>query len=400
MAFCWGCNADEEEEAAEEPEQQPATATSSSSAATGANTTAGLVDRCKRAMAQYGSTNVQTPVMVGSGDRWLLINKGILMRGVAVEDMGRTPSHVLLQPLRMAVYASLGLSSVTEYLCVPDEKWKEWAAGRVVKVPALPAAQGRNKRDNKRRRGGSADIDPAVKKLVAAAIASVVAAAEPRAAGDTAVEEAQAAQESPAAEETAAAAEPADEIHPAVKQLVATAFSNVLAKAAKAYDPLPKNLPIRPQELLSFICKRLRALDPSGEQFSRRHEKLLLLQLTHRQGVLAAARAARLRTSTVRLQDLHAANLFLQAYCALQIAADGKLPKIANLLHVEAFHALCQHKELVKKVGLWVVAHSMFCVCGYCKDKATSSTFSVMLLSCVASVLSWRLPCLRCCYVC
>ena len=52
-------------------------------------------------MAQYGCTNVTSPVTVGSGDRWLLLNKGILMRGVGVEDMSRTPAHVLLQPLRL-----------------------------------------------------------------------------------------------------------------------------------------------------------------------------------------------------------------------------------------------------------------------------------------------------------
>eukprot|EP00878_Enallax_costatus_P002970 GHUV01003166.1.p1 GENE.GHUV01003166.1~~GHUV01003166.1.p1 ORF type:complete len:1079 (+),score=465.60 GHUV01003166.1:1177-4413(+) len=346
-------HADGDDEAAEEAEQQSAVAAAdSSSAAPAANSTSGLVDRCKRAMAQYGCTNVQTPVMVGSGDRWLLVNKGILMRGVAIEDMSRTPSHVLLQPLRLAVYASLGLNSVTEYLCVPDEKWKEWAAGRVVTVPALPAAPGKSRRDSKRRRGGgSSEVDPAVKNLVAAAIANVVAAAEQDGGAEPVTEaEEQPAQEAAGEEQPTTAAEPADdEIHLAVRKLVSTAVSNVVAKAARAYEPLPKTLPTRPAELVTFICRRLRALDPSGEQFSKRHEKLLQLQVTHRQAILAAARAARLRTNTVRLPDLHAANLFLQAYCALQIAQDGKLPKIANLFHVEAFHALCQHENLAKK---------------------------------------------------
>lgn len=39
-----------------------------------------------------------------------------------------------------------------------------------------------------------------------------------------------------------------------------------------------------------------------------------------------------------------------QAYSILHTAADGKLPKITALLHVEAFHALCQHTDLVTKV--------------------------------------------------
>lgn len=42
----------------------------------------------------------------------------------------------------------------------------------------------------------------------------------------------------------------------------------------------------------------------------------------------------------------------LQAYAMLHIAADGKLPRITAMLHVEGFHALCQHPELVTMVGL------------------------------------------------
>jgi hypothetical protein len=35
----------------------------------------------------------------------------------------------------------------------------------------------------------------------------------------------------------------------------------------------------------------------------------------------------------------------------LQVAQDGKLPKITSLLHVEVFHTLCQHPDLTKKVS-------------------------------------------------
>lgn len=35
----------------------------------------------------------------------------------------------------------------------------------------------------------------------------------------------------------------------------------------------------------------------------------------------------------------------------MHTAADGKLPRITAVLHVEGFHALCQHPELVTKVG-------------------------------------------------
>ncbi|KAF6253538.1 hypothetical protein COO60DRAFT_409053 [Scenedesmus sp. NREL 46B-D3] len=149
-----------------------------------------LVDRCRRSLLQYGPCEVQPPVQVGSGDRWLLQHKGILMRGVGLEDMSKTPSHVLLQPLRLSVYASMGLSSVTEYLCVPDEKWKEWAAGRAVSVPAQPAAGGKKLGKPRRSKDKGGAINPAVKKLVAAVFASVVAAngGTPVAAADAAAE--------------------------------------------------------------------------------------------------------------------------------------------------------------------------------------------------------------------
>jgi hypothetical protein len=283
-------------------------AASGGSGAAAANPTDMLVDRCKRSLLQYGPCDVAPPVQVGSGDRWLLQHKGILMRGVGLEDMSKTPSHVLLQPLRLSVYASMGLSSVTEYLCLPDEKWKEWAAGRTVSVPAQPAAGGK-KSGKPRRSKDKGAIDPAVKKLVAAMFANVLAAnggapadaaeaaapaaaesaaAEPAAAAAPAAAEATSAEESPADEPAAAAADEADVdgIHPAVKKLVAAAVANVVAGkvagsrgGSKAYEPLPKALPSKPLELVQFIVRRLRALDPSAEQFSRKQEKLLLLQV-------------------------------------------------------------------------------------------------------------------------
>lgn len=281
-------------------EEAAAAAGSSSAAAAAANTTDMLVDRCRRSMLQYGPADVKPPGVVGNGDRWLLSNKGILMRGVGLEDMSMTPCHVLLQPLRLAVYASMGLSSVTEYMCVPDEKWKEWAAGRVVNVPPVQSAS-TSKKAHKQRRKDKAEVHPAVKKLVAAAVANVLAAAgeEPAAAAaaepteaPAAADEALAAADAPAAaaaEEAAGSEE--DGVHPAVKKLVATAVANVVAKAAKesrrasSFDPLPKTLPQRPQEVATFITKRLRALDPAAEQLSRRHEQLLLLQVRPRAAV-------------------------------------------------------------------------------------------------------------------
>jgi hypothetical protein len=44
-------------------------------------------------------------------------------------------------------------------------------------------------------------------------------------------------------------------------------------------------------------------------------------------------------------------SVILQAYSMLHTAADGKVPRITALLHVEAFHALCQHPVLVTKVS-------------------------------------------------
>jgi hypothetical protein len=66
-------------------------------------------------------------------------------------------------------------------------------------------------------------------------------------------------------------------------------------------------------------CRRLRSLDPHEEQFSKLHEKLLLLQISHRQAALTAMHAGHIKPSTVRLPDLHAANLFLQAHQTLQV---------------------------------------------------------------------------------
>jgi hypothetical protein len=74
------------------------------------------------------------------------------------------------------------------------------------------------------------------------------------------------------------------------------------------------------------------------------------LQASHRNACQHALRMTRLRPSLVALPDLHAANLFLQGYSTLQIAADGKLPKITSLLHVEVFHMLAQNQEQADKV--------------------------------------------------
>jgi hypothetical protein len=75
-----------------------------------------------------------------------------------------------------------------------------------------------------------------------------------------------------------------------------------------------------------------------------------LPQASHRNACQHALRMTRLRPALVALPDLHAANLFLQGYSTLQIAADGKLPKITSLLHVEAFHMLAQSQEQADKV--------------------------------------------------
>jgi hypothetical protein len=50
-----------------------------------------------------------------------------------------------------------------------------------------------------------------------------------------------------------------------------------------------------------------------------------------------------------------------QAYSMLHAAADGKLPRITAVLHLEAFHALCQHPDLVTKVRS--ASRCFACVC-------------------------------------
>lgn len=42
---------------------------------------------------------------------------------------------------------------------------------------------------------------------------------------------------------------------------------------------------------------------------------------------------------------------------ARQMAADGKLPKVPALLHVEAFHALAQNPQLAAKVRGGLLGH-------------------------------------------
>jgi hypothetical protein len=120
------------EEGAEGAAAAPAAAAAAESSPAAA--AASQVERCKRAMAQYSLKGVQAPVSAGSGDRWLLQKRQILMKSVGLEDMSKTPAHVLLRPLRLAVYARLNLASVKEYMCVPDEQWRNWEAGNVVQV--------------------------------------------------------------------------------------------------------------------------------------------------------------------------------------------------------------------------------------------------------------------------
>lgn len=112
----------------------PAAAAAAAAESSPAAAAASQVERCKRAMAQYSLKGVQAPVSAGSGDRWLLQKRQILMKSVGLEDMSKTPAHVLLRPLRLAVYARLNLASVKEYMCVPDEQWRNWEAGNVVQV--------------------------------------------------------------------------------------------------------------------------------------------------------------------------------------------------------------------------------------------------------------------------
>lgn len=318
----------EEEEADESAEGQPGAAAAAASAAAAdsspAASAASQVERCKRAMQQYSLKGVAAPVSAGSGDRWLLQKRHILMKSVGLEDMTKTPAHVLLQPLRLAVYANLGLSSVTEYMCLIDEQWRSWANGRVVEVPTPPPK--REKRSSKKDRKSSAadgQAHPAVKKLVAAAFAKILGSAEkpaaatdaapaadastdaPKAdeasaaaaAGDSsedaakpAAEKATAAEPAAAAEDTSAAdaAAIADGVEPAVRKLVSAAMAKAVAAANRAasrvkpalpYEALPKPLPQKPVEVANLLLKRLRALDKTEQQFTKTHEKLLLLQV-------------------------------------------------------------------------------------------------------------------------
>jgi hypothetical protein len=86
-------------------------------------------------------------------------------------------------------------------------------------------------------------------------------------------------------------------------------------------------------------------------------------QASHRNACQHALRMTRLRPGLVALPDLHAANLFLQGYSTLQIAADGKLPKITSLLHVEAFHMLAQNQDQADKVrGVYVIVCCTQCI--------------------------------------
>jgi hypothetical protein len=94
-------------------------------------------ERCIKAVQQYSFEGMAPPVQVANGDRQLLQSKGIMMRGIAVEDMSKTPCHVLLLPLREAVYARMGLERVMEYMCLPEGgAWgREWGSdGREVVV--------------------------------------------------------------------------------------------------------------------------------------------------------------------------------------------------------------------------------------------------------------------------
>lgn len=324
---------EEADEAADGHAGAPA-ATDSSPAAAAAS----QVERCKRAMQQYSLKGVAAPVTAGSGDRWLLLKRDILMKSVGLEDMSKTPAHVVLQPLRLAVYAALGLSSVSEYMCVPDEQWRSWANGRVVDVPLPPPK--REKRNSKRggKGGAAADrqVDPVVKKLVAAIFATVLGsadtaagatdaapAADPAAAGAAAAEpkadDGAAAAATPAADadapaaaaeasaaaaaapgedekEAGAAAEDDDGIDPIVRKLVSAALAKAVAAAARAaakanrsslpYEQLPKPLPQKPAELASLLLRRLRHLDKSEEQFTKAQEKALLLQVRDQEWLL------------------------------------------------------------------------------------------------------------------
>jgi hypothetical protein len=311
----------EDEEADESAEGQAGAAAADSSPAASA---ASQVERCKRAMQQYSLKGVAAPVTAGSGDRWLLQKRNTLMKSVGLEDMSKTPAHVLLQPLRLAVYGSLGLSSVTEYMCVIDEQWRSWANGRVVEVPAIPKSKRGGKRfaNAKAHAADAQPVHPAVKKLVADVFTNILGTAKPAAAdaaeADGAGAAATAAEgaEKPAAiedaakpaaaDDVAAAAEPAaaaeeaaagaddDGIDPIVRKLVSAAMAKAVAaaigrraaaranKPALPYEPLPKPLPQKPADLASLLLRHLRALDKNEQQFTKTHEKLLQLQVGSR----------------------------------------------------------------------------------------------------------------------
>jgi len=332
---------EEAEEAADGQAGTPAASDSSPAAAA-----ASQVERCKRAMQQYSLKGVAAPVTAGSGDRWLLLKRDILMKSVGLEDMSKTPAHVALQPLRLAVYAALGLSSVSEYMCVPDEQWRSWANGRVVNVPLPPPK--REKRNSKRggKGGAAADrhVDLVVKKLVAAIFATVLgsadtaagatdaapaaepavaaaAAADTKAADGAAVAAAPAAAAEAEAPADAAAAPAVDEkdagaaaaeddgIDPIVRKLVSAAMAKAVAAAARAaakanrsslpYEQLPKPLPQKPAELASLLLRRLRQLDRSEEQFTKAQEKALLLQVRKKGWLFPLAMVPRMNERVV-----------------------------------------------------------------------------------------------------
>ena len=50
-------------------------------------------------------------------------------------------------------------------------------------------------------------------------------------------------------------------------------------KPAPPYEVLPRPLPQKPLELASLLLRRLRQVDKTEQQFTKAHEKLLLLQV-------------------------------------------------------------------------------------------------------------------------
>ena len=198
--------------------------------------------RCIKAVQQYSFAGMAVPQQVANGDRWLLLNKGLLMRGVGVEDMSKIPCHVLLLPLREAVYARMGLESVMEFMCLPEggEWGPEWGAeGREVIVV-----------------GG----------------------------------------ENP-------------QLQHHQQQQVTVQLPGILPRACN--------------QLAELVCEILRGLDPAGEQFSSHHEQLLLLQVQQRAAVVRVMREQGVRVKALQLDDVHAANLYLQAYLMLQVGMEG-----------------------------------------------------------------------------